>query len=148
MAVLTRADIINGKKNIQTIHFDEVGGKLKLRPLTDCELQRVIQTMNMGALKNLKAKPIMKGKELDREATLNTLIEDVDLTEAGKYKYRASLQAIKFSLDHDDYEDKFTEEDIGSFPPGSVDVVASKVFEISGVDDPDNERVKRFRKRK
>lgn len=145
MAVLTRADIINGKQNIQTIKFEELGGSLKLRPLTDGELQRITVNMNMGGLKNMKAQPVMKNGKMDKEATMATLLEEVDLTAAAEHKYEASCEAIAISLDHDEYPDKFTIEDIKAFPAGSVDVVASKVFEISGVDDPDNDRMTRFR---
>lgn len=145
MAVLTRADIINGKQNIQTIKFEELGGSLKLRPLTDGELQRITVNMNMGGLKNMKAQPVMKNGKMDKEATMATLLEEVDLTAAAEHKYEASCEAIAISLDHDEYPDKFTIEDVKAFPAGSVDVVASKVFEISGVDDPDNDRMTRFR---
>lgn len=145
MAVLTRADIINGKQNIQTITFEELGGSLKLRPLTDGELQRITVNMNMGGLKNMKAQPVMKNGKMDKEATMATLLEEVDLTAAAEHKYEASCEAIAISLDHDEYPDKFTVEDVKAFPAGSVDVVASKVFELSGVDDPDNDRMTRFR---
>jgi hypothetical protein len=145
MAVLTRADIINGKQNIQTIEFKELDGSLKLRPLTDGELQRVVTDMNMGGLKKMKAQPVMKNGKMDKEATMATLLEEVDLTAAAEQKYEASCLAISLSLDHDEYPDKFTIEDVKAFPAGSVNPVASKVFEISGVDDPDNDRMTRFR---
>lgn len=145
MAVLTRNDILNGKKNIQTIKIKELGGELKLRPLTDGELQRVLRTMSLGNFGSIDAKPVLKNGELDKEATMNNLKINIDVEESEKNKYEAACLAIRISLDHDEYEDKFTEEDIKQFPAGSVDSISSKVFEISGVNDPDPERMKRFR---
>jgi hypothetical protein len=148
-AILTRADIINGKKNIQTFKFKELNGELKLRPLTDGELSRVIARMNSGGFGSLNAKPVInKDGGLDKDATMKNLEIDIGVEEAAQAKYNASCLAVAISLDHDEYEDKFTEDDIKQFPAGSVDAVASKVFEISGVADPDPERVQRFRGRK
>jgi hypothetical protein len=147
MNVLKRSAIIGGKKEVGTYEFERAGGALRLRPLTDIEMQKVTARMKSEGIGETKINPIMKNGVVDKEATMNNVDVKFNVETAQMAAYSASRLAIVISLDNEENteEEKFTEEELGKFPAGSVDEIASKVFEISGVKDIDPERMKQFR---
>lgn len=147
MAVLNRNAIISGKDNVETFHFDKLDGELRLRPLNDFELQKVTARMKSEGIGTVNAKPVMKNGTVDKDATMDNIDMEFNVETAQMAAYSASCFAITLSLDNKDNsdEEKFTEDELKEFPAGSVDEIASKVFEISGVDDPNPERMQKFR---
>ena len=148
MAVITRSDIISGKNNVETFHFDKIGGELRLRPLTDHEMQKIVARIKSEGIGTIKAKPVMKNGTVDKDATMDGINMDFNIENAQMANYQGACLAITMSLDNEENseEEKFTEDELKQFPAGSVDEIAAKVFEISGVDDPDPERMRKFRK--
>jgi hypothetical protein len=140
MAILTKNEIINGKKVIKEFNFKTLGGSLKLRPLTDGDYHKVHAIVQGGGIGSINTKPVMKNGEMDKDATLSSLDFDIDIMEADNAKFKADCQAIVYSLTHDESEDVWTVEDVGKFPAGSVNEIAMKVYEISGVADPNTTR--------
>lgn len=147
MAIITRSDIIGGKKKVESYNFPKIGGELRLRPLTDNEMQKVTARMKSEGIGETEVKPVIKNGKVDKEATMSGVDMKFNVETAQMAAYSASRLAITISLDNDENtdEEKFTEEELGEFPAGSVDEIASKVFEISGVKDIDPERMNRFR---
>ena len=65
----------------------------------------------------------------------NEIDYEIDPSLSAQKRYEADILAIKLSLKND-----FTEEGIKQWPVGSIKEVALKVYELSGVDDPNNTR--------
>jgi hypothetical protein len=137
--ILSKDDILNGKNAIQEIEIEKLGGSLKLRPLTDGEIQEINRLIQQGGLKPIKGKVEAerakrnkkKGEEIDFE---------VDPMMASERSYDADVKAVFYGLQHDESPDTYTTDEIKSFPAGSVEEIALKVFEISGIDDPNKAR--------
>jgi hypothetical protein len=136
MAILTKNDIINGKNNIQEVEFPELGGSLKIRPLTDGEYHRVVMMIAENGIGNIDLKPTIKDGDIDKEATLDTVKLDLDVGKIEDNSFKANCLAISLSLTHLENEETYSPEDVKSFPAGSVEKIALKVYELSGVNDP------------
>jgi hypothetical protein len=108
--------------------------------LTDGEYHKVNAIVQGGGIGSINTKPVMKDGEMDKEATLSSLDFDIDIIEADNAKFKADCQAIVFSLSHLESEDVWTVEDVEKFPAGSVNEISLKVYELSGVADPNNTR--------
>lgn len=147
MKVLTKADIIGGKKNIKTVEFEELEGKLKLRPISDDEYHRVLEIITGEGVGTFNLNPVIEGGDINQEATMKTVKLDLDLAKIEQNSFKANCLAVSLSLTHDENKEKFTPEEVGDFPAGSVQIIAAKVYEISGVDDPKNmqNEMKNFR---
>ena len=150
MAIIKRSDIIGGKNHIEVCEFEKLGGELRLRPLTDNEMQKVTARLKSEGIGETNVKPVInKDGSVNKEATMQGIDVKFNVENAQMAAYNASKLAIVISLDNEENseEEKFTEEELGEFPAGSVDEIAAKVFELSGVDDPNPERMKKFRPR-
>lgn len=159
MPLINKADIIEGKNNIQKFDFKTLKGALKLRPLTDGESHKVNALMKNGGLMPLRgqveAKPKNKRRSKDNEdEERKTNIDyEIDPMVAEEARYEADVKAIYFSMQHPETKEgeTWTEDEIMEhWPAGSVDEVAKKVYEISGLEDPNETRnkVEDFRKDK
>lgn len=149
MAVLTKADIINGKNNIQPVEFPELKGELLLRPLTDGEYHRVIKLIAGEGIGNVDITPTIKDGEMDKEATMESVKLDLDIGKIEQNSFKANCLAVSLSLTHGENDEKYTQKDIEQFPAGSVEKIAEKVYEITGVTNPKNMQsdMKNFRKK-
>jgi hypothetical protein len=147
---LTKSDIINGKNNITEVEFEELGGTIRLSPLTDGEINRINATIKGGGLGKIKANPVMKDGIVDKDATMKKLNMEIDIEQQENIKYHADCMAVAFSLNNNENKDTYTPEDVKKFPAGSVTKIALKVYEISGIDDPNTTRnkVENFRQKK
>ena len=66
---------------------------------------------------------------------------EIDPLESAEKKYEADVKAVYFSMKHEENKDEWTEQEIKDFfPAGAVEETALKVYEISGVTDPDKQR--------
>ena len=150
MAIITKADIINGKHNIQTVRIKKLGGELKLRPLTDGEFHKINALMTSGGVQKMegkitpeearKKKRDMRRKKKD-QPDKNEMSYEIDPMDAAEKKYSADVMAIYYSLQHEECREDWTEDEIKQFwPAGSVEETALKVYEISGVEDPNRQR--------
>ena len=150
--MIIKADIIEGKNNIEQFDFKTLGGSLKLRPLTDGEAHKVNALMKNGGLNPLKgkveAKPKnkrgKKGKD-DEDERKSNIDYEIDPMRAEDSRYEADVKAIYFALQHDEIPKKesWTEDEIKDhWPAGSVNEVAPVVYKISGMEDPNETRNK------
>lgn len=148
--ILTKADILNGKNNIQEIEFPKLKGSLKLRPLSDGEYQKINNLMKNGGIGTVKTQINPKEHNKTEKSLQNLLDIEISPQAADKARYDADVKAIYYSLQHDEATEKWTEKDVKTLPAGSVDMIAMKVYEISGITDPNSTRqeVETFRTRK
>lgn len=148
--ILTKSDIINGKNNIQEIKIPKLKGSLKLRPLTDGEYQKINNLMKNGGIGNIKTQIKPDTTNKTRETLQNLLYIEINPEKAEKARYNADVKAVYYALQHHETSEKWTENDIKSFPPGTVEIIAQKVYEISGIQDPNTTRkeVETFRQTK
>jgi hypothetical protein len=148
--ILTKSDIINGKNNIQEIKFPQLNGSLKLRPLTDGEYQKITNLMKNGGLGKIKTTINTQNTDKTKETIANMLDLEIDPLLAEKQRYKADITAIHYSLDHKENKEIWTLNEIKQFPAGTIDIIARKVYEISGIADPNTTRqeIKTFRTKK
>lgn len=147
MAIITKADIINGKNNIQQVEFPELNGELLLRPLTDGEYHRVISLIAGKGIGNFDITPTIKDGEIDKEATMESVKLDLDVGKIEENSFKANCLAVSLSLTHSENDEKYTQKDVEQFPAGSVEKIAEKVYEITKVRNPKNlqNEMKNFR---
>ena len=146
--MITKSDIINGKHNIQEVTIEKLtgigDGKLKLRPLTDGEFHQINALMRNGGVKTMKGKltPEEARKQKRKLSTGKSEVGfEIDPIESAEKKYEADVKAVYFSMKHEENKDEWTEQEIKDFfPAGAVEETALKVYEISGVTDPDKQR--------
>jgi len=138
MVLLSKADIINGKSNIQTVEIPELEGELLLRPLTDGEYHRVIKLITGKGIGNFGITPTIKEGEIDQDATMETVKLDLDVGALEENSFKANCLAVSLSLTHEENEEKYTQKEVEQFPAGTVEKIAQKVYEITGVSDPKN----------
>ena len=146
--MITKSDIINGKHNIIEVEIEKLkdigDGKLKLRPLTDGEFHRINALMRNGGVKTMKGKLTPEEARKQKRKLSNGKSEvgfEIDPIESAEKKYEADVKAVYFSMKHEENKDEWTEQEIKDFfPAGAVEETALKVYEISGVTDPDKQR--------
>lgn len=137
--VFHKSDIINGKNSIREIKIEKLNNTLKLRPLTDGEVQEINRMMTQGGLKPLKGK-IETDKIRKKKGTGNDIDYEVDPMLSAESSYNADVKAVFYSLRHEEDTDNWSEEDIKGFPAGAVEETALQVYKISGIDDPNKTR--------
>lgn len=152
--VLTRSAIINGKKHYEKVEFKKLkdaygDGELKLGHLTDGDLSEIENLMQNGGINPISMSINPDPKDRNKQAIMAKQKMDilVDPIESEKARYDADVLAVCRSLNNADENEGWTEDDIKRWPAGSVREVALKIYEISGVDDPDltRRKVKDFR---
>lgn len=124
---LTKADILMGKDNVSYEHFDELGGEIGLRPLTDGQYSRVEAVRARGT--SLKGVPVI-GKDGNPDLEKTQLGLEIDMEAMSVAEFEADALAVHLSLADDDWT---LEEVRGFTPPGIVSKMAKRVYEISGV---------------
>lgn len=148
--LLSKGDIINGKNNIQEIEFPELNGSLKLRPLTDGEYHKISNLMKNGGIGTLKTQIDPHQSSKTKKTLQNLLDIEINPKDADKARYEADIQSIHYALEHEENKEIWTLNEIKQFPAGTVEIIAQKVYEISGITDPNTTRqeVERFRQKK
>jgi hypothetical protein len=149
--ILTKSDIINGKNNIQEIEIPQLNGSLKLRPLTDGEYQKITNLMKNGGLGKIKTTIKTTDTTNETQENISNLLDlEIDPLLAEKQRYKADITAIHYSLDHKENKEIWTLQEIKQFPAGTIDTIAQKVYQISGIADPNTTRqeIKSFRPKK
>lgn len=140
MAIVTKADIKNGIKATKEFTFEKLGGELKIRELRDGERHDIETLAKNGGLKQLKG-TVEAGKRANKgDNQKNDIGYEIDPTKSANSRYDADVKAVYFALDHPDNPDRWTESDIKGWPAGAVEEVALKVYEISGMEDPNETR--------
>jgi len=140
MAIITKSDIKNGINATQTFTFDKLGGELKIRQLRDGERHEIETLMSNGGLKQLKG-TVEAGKRANKgDNQKNDIGYEIDPMKSADSRYDADVKAVYFALKHAENPDRWTESDIKEWPAGAVEEVALKVYEISGMEDPNETR--------
>ena len=127
MAILTKADIIDGKNNIQEVHIESLGGEIYLRPLTRGECTKIeqIQTESMG---KFKTKEIASGSRRANMESNGVL----DIKATTKATRKAELEAIYLSINNEK-NDEWNRTEIDQLNKNTFDEIYSNVQRISGL---------------
>lgn len=133
MAILTKADILNGIKNPQKIEIKALNGELWLRPLSSAEVNEVtnIEAEGYGTF---NAKQSRKETLADAKMSLPVM---------QKATAKAKYTAIEKSLDNPKNPDKFTYEDVKNFKIDAIDEIYDHVMDLSGANTTETD-VKKF----
>jgi len=145
---LTKADILQGKDNVQNVYIPELEGEVALRPLTDGQMAqvKVIQSAGIqfrgapGRAQGLKeTKGVGALSELEALQAMGDTLE-FDISEVTKNEYEAKCLAVSYALS---VNETWTIQDVKNLrPAGVVDVIAKVVFDMT---IPKREEVETFR---
>jgi hypothetical protein len=149
--VLTKADILKGAREAETVFIEELGGEVSIRPLTDSEwhhsrailMETIIATAELSELQKLIQENRAKGN--DETNLLQGMNLQLDVGKLDAADYEASVYIATCGLSTG--KETWTAEEVGKMKPGLVEKIAKKVQEISGVTGQMDELVKSFRQK-
>lgn len=138
--VLSKADLISGKDNIQEVKIESLNDTIFLRPLTRGEWDKIeeIETASMG--KFTTTEKAMGSRRRSRQKSSMESQGEIDVHATTKASKKAQTQAVLYSINNDNNPDKFTVNDINLFSVNVFNEIYNKVREISGVDEEDLEQ--------
>lgn len=131
---LSRADILSGRRREHVFCVEELGGEIVLRPLADGQWAQVMAVKSAGG--KLTGRPVMdKFGNVDRKASGESMLVEIDLKTATEQEYEADCLAVAYSLsDTRPGGETWTVNDVKRMePPGVVKKIAMKVYAITGV---------------
>lgn len=134
--VLTKSEILNGKKDIQEVKIESLGDTIQLRPLTQQELfkREEISSKAMGKFKtNEKA-------NRSRRAQGGTQMEstgEIDIYQTTLADQKARVYMVQQSLSIAD--DKWSENDVKSLSGAVFDEIYENVLEINHLNEDERE---------
>ena len=135
MAILKKADILNGIHDVKEVTIESLQGELWLRPLSSAELDEC---------NYIESKGIGKIKQNATSITNQTQTLELDVYKTTKATDDAKYERIRLSLDNPKNEDDpWTTSEIKELGRAAVKEIHDKVLELSGVDIT-SEDVKRF----
>lgn len=132
---LTKADLLKGKDATKDIWFEELGGEISLRPLSSAEWSEV-QAIQISKISIAGKSADLKNKDTSK------MDVNIPMHELTRSQFEANVYAVKCSLG----KEWSTEEVQSLKPAGIVDIIAAKVYEISGVNPAEITEMKDFRK--
>lgn len=129
---LTKADILRtaSDDDVAYEYFEKLGGKLPLRSLSDGEAQE-IEAEQFGNM-DIDVSNIQSLEGNSKEEILNNMDMDMNLTEFLGDDYEANCLACSFGIA---FEEKLTVEEVKELkPPGIVEDIANRIYELSGME--------------
>lgn len=141
---LTRADILKTKDEPQWVNIDILGGEIPLVPLSDGEWAQIENKIVSGLTTKASKRELEKVKAVG-EKELEDYKFDIDIAAIQQNDYEADCMAVAFCMADGE---KWTVEDVKQIkPPGAVEEIAKKIYDISGVSKEKKKAVKSFRKK-
>ncbi len=148
---LTKEDLIRGVKKVEDVVFEELGGSITLRPLSDGEYQHaqiiVLNAMKAGgSLKELQKAASEAKKKGGKSAanpfeSMNVQMDMGTITEA---EFDQSVYIVSCGM----IDPKLTIDEVRDMQPiGIVRTVAKKILELSGVGSELEDQIETFRKK-
>lgn len=132
MAILTKAQILQGVNTPKQVKIESLGGELWLRPLSSAELDEAsyVEAKGMG---NVDQQARSRGQDLSN-ANVNQN-NKFNVEKVARAQDEAKYQMIFASLDNPKNEsDPWTLEEIKQLQINVTDEILLKVREISGVE--------------
>ena len=136
--VLTKSQILNGTKNVETVKIKSLDEEVALRPLSNGEWNRIeeIQNEALGEYTTTE-----KAKQASRRQRIQSQMEaqsKINIKETSKAEANAKIEAVYLSLDNDYYkDDPFTRKDVENMGRGVFNEIYEQVRIISGLEDDD-----------
>lgn len=125
---LTKADILQGNKNVYYEYFEKIEGELPLKSLTDGQASQIESVRSRGSRMN--GTPVM-GKDGNPDHEKSKMNLDVDLEIVTLADHEADCLAVFYGIAD---SDPWTVQDVKSLqPPGIVKDIADRIYKISGI---------------
>lgn len=118
---LTKADILLGKDKRVTIHLDQYGKDVIIRPLTDGELSRVFDVIG------------------------NVPLNEDGLPDLNMVDISTNLRALRMISAMGLVEPEMTEDEVGEMRFGTPGILAKHILEISGLTESAGDDTEKFR---
>lgn len=109
MKKLTKQDILKGKEAHETLHVEQYGSDVEIRPLTDGELTEVL-----GLIGSIPLTP-------------------AGTPDTGRIDLTKNFQALRFAVSMGMVEPKLTIEEVGEMKFGVPEFIGTKILELSGI---------------
>jgi hypothetical protein len=140
---ITKEDLLKGTKKTEKVFIEELGGEIEIRPLNE-EQWAEVEGIS-GGLFDFDIKPEYKkvnGKDVyDEEKSRQNMRMKLNVEKAQRANFQRNLIACKYGLVMD-----ITEEELKNIsPPGIIQKIAEKIFEISKISKEQLEDIKSFR---
>ena len=143
---LSKAELLKGKAAVRTVPIATLEGEVAIRSLTDGEFHDIQQLFVEAVSMKLDIKPEeMKGGELaaDEEKLASRVNTTIDVGQFARADYESSLMAAAFGLSVNGEE--WTQEEVMQLPPGSAELIADEVYDLSGARPEQEAVLRRFR---
>src|SRR5690606_33913782 len=125
---LSKSDLLQGRDQVHYVYFEELGGEIPLRPLTDGQWAQIQAIKSSGGI--LRGRPVMDA-DGDIDMSKTELALEIDVAKASEKDYEADALTVMYALADGS---RWTLEDVKQLrPAGIVQKIAKKVREISGV---------------
>lgn len=133
MAILTKADILNGIKNPKKIEIEALNGELWLRPLSSAEINEVLQVEAEGYgtfnASSRQSNAIAEGK--------------MNIAKMQEKSAEAKYLAIHKSINNSKNNDEWEIHELEMLGKNAIDEIYNHIMDISGVEVTEGD-VKRF----
>lgn len=140
---LSKFDLISPARWTRDEPFEELGGSIRLRTLTDGEFARIEMEQQTKLIKTLLSNGVSLETLQDREAMMRALPAE-RLTEVLDVERASNLEIVRLALTTDDEE--WTVAEVEQLRPvGIVDKIAERVQAISGKSLAAAEAMRSFR---
>lgn len=139
--LLTKDMILKGRDRIVNIFIQELGGEVRIRPLTE-EAWAEIQSVGFGKSEMVSSATFDKDGNIDRKETAKNVKMKFSMEQLSKGNFMQNVIALKYGL-----VEEWTEEEIKSIsPPGIIIKIAEEIYKISKISKADLEEINFFRK--
>lgn len=140
---VSKAEILSGKDYEQTVYFEELGGEVTLRPLTEKQYGQVT-AIKSAATKLVGGAVYDEHGNVDQQASTEQMQVEVDIGRSQELELEADATAVAYSMTTDG--EKWNVDEVLSMRPiGIVKKIAAAVYELSGVTKGRVDTAKPFR---
>ncbi len=125
---LTKSDILNGNKDVKYVYFEDLGGELPLRSLTDGQYAQVEAVRTRGS--RLKGMPTLD-KDGNPDMEKSNMGVEIDMEKMTEAEHEADCLAVFYGIADGA---SWTVTDVKQMtPPGIVAKIAREIYIVSGV---------------
>lgn len=128
--LLTKQKLIRGREYAEDVDIKELGGKVRLRSLTDGEFNEV----KLLGMKAIKASGVAGREDVNIDLDIEALAEN-------QYLGKALIAAYGLSVGNE----KWSPADVKKLPVGSADQIAKEVLRITNISEDELDFFRPFR---
>ena len=138
--VISRSDLLQGNKDIISVHIASLEANLEVRPLTSGQWAEIDAIKARGT--KLSGRPVM-GEDGNPDLGKTDLSLVIDLDASTTAEFEGDTRAVYYSVVG---EPKWSLDDVRSISPANlVTEIAQEIYRISGVTRKQRQAIENFR---